>query len=127
MPKERILTANEIAEIDLSDRPFLHQQGSTVTRGFVNWLRVEEDRWRLDLRDIQYLDRVDQLWKPGHDADEYTSTIVHEFHFRMDDVNDIVSISGYGSVTHVGPDVENPWRRIHWPPTDYTPEGKLRG
>ena len=127
MSKERILTANEMEEIDLSGRPFLHQQGSTVTRGFVVGLTINDGDWDLSIRDVQYLDRIANVWQPGPAKDQYGSTIMHEFHFKIDDERNIVSLGGYGSETYVGPDVENPWRRIHWPPTDYTPEGKLRG
>lgn len=127
MAKERTLSPAEMAELDLSGRPFLHQQGSTVTRGFVVGFSIIDDRWVLGIRDVQVLDHTSQVWTPGPATDEYVGTIMHEFHFKTHKKTSVVSIGGYGSETHVGPAIENPWRRVHWPATDYTGEGKLRG
>lgn len=127
MAKERTLSPEEMAAFDLSGRPFLHQQGSTVTRGFVVGFSIDDDQWVLNIRGVQVLDHTSQMWTPGPATDEYSGTITHEFHFKIHDKTGVVSIGGYGSETYVGPDVENPWRRVHWPATDYTGEGKLRG
>lgn len=127
MVKERNLTPSEMANIDLSDRPFLHQQGSTVTRGFVVALQIDDDYWDLAVRDVQYLNRISEVWEPGPAADEYGGKIRYEAQFQLDEKTGVISIGGYAMETYVGPNVENPWRRVHWPATDYTGEGKLRG
>lgn len=127
MAKDRILKPDETAAIDLAGRPFLHQQGSTVTRGYVVSLNVEDGYWDLAVRDVQYLNRISQVWEPGPATDEYGGQIRHEAQFQEDAKTGVISIDGYAMETYIGPNVENPWRRVHWPATDYTGEGKLRG
>lgn len=127
MSKERVLTPEQLASMDMSGRPFLHQQGSTITRGFVVGLQIEDGYWDLSIRDVQYLNRDSQVWEFGPSTDEYGGQIMYDFQFQIDEKTGVISLGGYGMETYVGPNVENPWRRVHWPATDYTPEGKLRG
>lgn len=127
MKSEIQLTADDVLAIGLSGRPFLHQQGNTVTRGFVERFEIQNDFWGLHIKQVEYLDGATGVWTPDRETDTYGGTLSIHASFRKDASSNVVSIGGYGMVTHVGPDVENPWLGVDWPATDLTDGGALPG
>ncbi len=127
-------TAAEIVLLDLYDRPFLHEQGQTVTRGFVEFFEFDEDdRWSLFLRDTEYLHKDSGEWRPDCASDEYCGSIEHASFERYfsgrSPIFDIgLEITCYGIYIFVGPlfagaqlgesMAGDPWRNIDWPALD---------
>ena len=115
-----------VARLNLGGCAFLHQQGRVVCRGWVDRCVVEPGRWSLYLRSISHLDRLTRRWVKAKAKDEYGS-VFSDAHspFRRDVQTRILTISGYGMVTHIAPRGRAPWRRVDWPSTDSYPGGTM--
>ena len=105
-------------------RSFLHQQGATVCRGFVEKLTVGDDSWELIIRDIEYLDRTDHSWTLKLNRGDYGGSLDYSTFYLHADGR--IEISGYGMVIHVAPKLSEPWTEYHWPELDNYPGGPMR-
>ena len=105
-----------LKEYDLVGRPYLHEQGQYVGRGFVESLTVEDGRWTLAIRDIEYLNKSDETWRFDEDKDEYSGDCERTT-FRDTSLG-FFTISGYGAEVYIGPHTKAPWVEIDWPELD---------
>ncbi len=110
------LSAAQARSLDITGLAFLHEQGSTVTRGFVVALEVDAGSWTLRLRDVEALNKSAGGWEPEADVEEYRGHVGENTFVRYDD--GMLEISGYGMVTHVAPATADPWVDIDWPELD---------
>ena len=100
-------TLGDLLALDLEGRPFLQEQGNTVTRGFVRFLDVADDHWTLAIRDVEYLDKRTGRWTPDAPEDEYGGPAEHTAVTRLwGGQNPIIDrglqITCYGIFIHVG-------------------------
>jgi len=122
------LTLEAVAALDLGGRPFLHEQGQYIGRGFVTGLMLEDNRWTLEIRDVERLNKRIDVWEPDtvyNSDDEYTyGGMVSPTTFETIQ-NGMISIHGYGMIVHIAPQCENPWVDIDWPELDAFEGGPL--
>ncbi|MDH3742042.1 MAG: hypothetical protein OER56_10645 [Hyphomicrobiales bacterium] len=121
-------TVGEIIGIDLTGRPFLHEQGQVVLRGYVQSLDISADQWTLQLRDIEILDKNAGTWSLDEPAETFHGPMDHTTFYRCWDgptetSEPAVQICCYGSLVHIGLGLEDPWRGNQWPDldTDFLP------
>tara|TARA_R110001599_G_C11835356_1_gene618802 strand:+ start:64 stop:483 length:420 start_codon:yes stop_codon:yes gene_type:complete len=116
-------TLADLLDLDLEGRPFLQEQGNTVTRGFVRFLEADEGHWTLAIRDVEYLDKRTGLWAPDTPEDEYGGrldcTEVSRLWGGQPPIFDRgLQISCYGIFIHIGMSSDRPWRDNDWPELD---------
>ena len=116
-------TLGDLLALDLEGRPFLQEQGNTVTRGFVRFLDVADDHWTLAIRDVEYLDKRTGRWAPDAPEDEYCGPAEHTAVTRLwggqNPIFDLgLQITCYGIFIHVGVFSDRPWRDNDWPELD---------
>ncbi|MEO0546148.1 MAG: hypothetical protein AAF035_04290 [Pseudomonadota bacterium] len=111
------MSAETFSKLDLVGRPFLSEQGNTVTRGIVSGFRYDEVNWYLDLVQVDYLDKKTGRWNRRLETDEYTSAngmfgiaygdkeLTKELHLE---------IGGYGMTVFLGAHSETPWQSVVW-------------
>lgn len=119
------LTPETMEGLPLQGRAFLHQQGSTICRGYVERFYLTGDSWRLELRNVEAFDWNASEWRHEYEKDEYGGTIAPHSRFELDTDDGILSIYGYGAETHIGPECASPWSEIDWPETDSYPGGPM--
>jgi hypothetical protein len=107
---------SDLEGLDVADRPFLHEQGQYVGRGFAVSLSIAEGRWTLQLRDIERLRKAEGTWVPDDVFDEISGPV--ERTVVTGQSSDLVTISSYGGETILGPRVDDPWLEIDWPELD---------
>lgn len=100
----------------LTDRPFLHEQGQYICRGFVSRLIISDDSWTLKIRDIETLNKSNGSWQFDGEVDEYSGTIAPDT-FEIT-TNGFICIHGYGMEVHIAPLTSDPWQNINWPELD---------
>ncbi|WP_127562480.1 hypothetical protein [Nioella ostreopsis] len=110
-------STDEFAAFDLKDRPFLSEQGNTVTRGFIADFRIVPPGWDLNLRDVDYLDKKTRRWVRRRQHDIYSSSDEYFCQVFSDTTRSSethLEIGGYGFTVFVGPKMDAPWRSIQW-------------
>ena len=115
--------ARSLREIDLRGRPFLHEQGNVVTRGFVDFLELEEEHWVLHVRDVELLDKRAFAWVRDADADAYggalaRTSVTRWFRGLTPVFDDGIQIDCYGLLVHVGRASDDPFGDNDWPELD---------
>ncbi|WP_286828980.1 MULTISPECIES: hypothetical protein [Kordiimonas] len=121
------LSAEDVIARDIVGRPFLHEQGQFVCRGYVADFTVEGDYWTLKVRDVECLDKMAGQWRHDTDADEYGGSLSQYCSFVEDTIDDIICLSGYGMEINVGPECDSPWSEIDWPELDGYEGGPMTG
>lgn len=119
------LDPEKLEGLDLSGRPFLHQQGSAICRGFTTKLEVSETQWVLKLNQVEYLNKETSMWELKFSEDEYCGEINCHWAVTWYKDTDMFYIPGHGFETYVGPQTEAPWSDINWPSTGNFPGGKM--
>lgn len=123
-------TIEEIAAMDLASRPFLHEQGQIVLRGFVQSFKVSQEEWCMTVHKIEVLQKYAGVWSREEQTETYHGPI-KQTSFSCYSVKDRpklpinVNFSCYGSQFHIGMPADDPWRGNIWPEldTDYlTPD-----
>lgn len=116
--------------MDLTGRPFLHEQGQIVLRGFVKVFKVEQEKWSMTAHKIEVLQKYAGVWAAEEQAETYfgpteqTSFSCYRVRGRPK-LPISVNFSCYGSEFHIGMPADDPWRGNIWPEldTDYlTPD-----
>jgi hypothetical protein len=129
----RPCTPQELLAIDLYDRPFLHEQGNTVTRGFVRFFEVSGDHWQLHLHSIEIFNKSNLRWEPDCDEDTYGGTLdflrisrLFGGHHAIFDIG--IEIDGYAMTIFIGKASTDPWFDNDWPQldTELLPPGPMR-
>jgi hypothetical protein len=116
-------TIDQLVLLDLRDRPFLHEQGNSVTRGFVRFLSVDQSSWELVVRDVEYLDKRDGTWRPDAQEDRYGGDKEHAHIVRywsgLHPIFDVgIEINSYGAMVFIGVRSDRPWTDTNWPELD---------
>jgi hypothetical protein len=117
------VTPDKVDLPDLADRPFLHEQGQSICRGFVSRLSISDDYWTLDIRDVEFLNKSKGTWQFDRETDTYGGTVAANTVEVAPD--GFVCIQGYAMVVHIAPLTENPWQNINWPELDAWPGGPM--
>ena len=112
------LSPEDIADFPLSGRPFLHEQGQSVCRGFVVDFQIEDGSWTVTVRDVEYLDKLTGQWHREVDRDEYGDTLSNHASFEEDTEDNMICLTGYGIVIYVAPACDSPWQMVEWPELD---------
>ncbi len=121
------LSAEDVIAQNIVGRPFLHEQGNCVCRGYVAGFSTEGDHWTLAVSDVEYLDKWTDEWRHDATDDEYGGSLSAHSSFEEDTADGILTISGYGMVVYVGPDCDSPWSEIDWPELDGYDGGPMEG
>lgn len=121
------LDAEEVQALGLEGRAFLHEQGQAVCRGYVAAFNLDKTHWALDVRDVEYLDKLTGQWRQDAATDTYGGALAMHCSFEVDEVEGIVSLHGYGMVVHIAPEAEHPWQDIDWPELDGYEGGPMEG
>lgn len=111
----RALTMAEAAALPLAGRPFLHVQGRTVTRGRVTALKLTPPHWDLFLAEVDYLNRETGQWERKRETDDYGGQIESDRATLWE--SGLLTIHGYGMVTHIAPVEGPPSAYADWPET----------
>ncbi len=101
--------------LPLAGRPFLHEQGNTVMRGWIEAATITDTHWAITGRNMEYLDKYSGRWI-ADDVNDFAGTI-DQTCLEIDDTG-MVEIDCYGSVYHIAPPCEAPWAQIDWPELD---------
>lgn len=109
----------ELALLDLEGRPFLHEQGNAVTRGFVEALELDDTHWTLHLRDVQYLNKDGGAWEPPEPSDEYGGMIertscTRYWRGKAQKEEMGFELSCYGVYVQIGCVRDDPWGENIW-------------
>ena len=120
---ETRVSLDDLLLVDLWGRPFLHEQGNSVTRGFVESFWTDEDSWNLGVTDIEYLDKSSGHWQTDTLSDTYSGNVQHlsamrSWSGRLPIFDAGIELTGYGSYTFIGVASENPWQDNDWPELD---------
>lgn len=104
-------------------RPFLHEQGSWVTRGFVVQISFTDDAWALMVRDVEYLDKSSGQWSKDINQDVYGGPLSRtSFSFESpdpsQDFNHPFDVSCDGLYIYIGIVSKSPWADNDWPELD---------
>lgn len=121
---DKPLSPNTLAAIDLGGRPFLHEQGRFLGRGYVVNLEIGEDDWSLGVRDVEVFDPVHRTWSPEVDSDTYGGQIRSEYTFQQCSKTGLITLSGYAMAVYIAPP-EKSWHSVDWPETDIYPGGPM--
>ena len=70
-----LTTVDDIAGMDISDRPFLHEQGQVVLRGFVQSLEITGSDWHLHVRDVESLQKYAGIWTADEPLQEFCGDV----------------------------------------------------
>lgn len=128
MSQLEYLTPEAVLKLDLAGRPFLHEQGQYMGRGYVVDLLIEDDHWTLSIRDAEMLDKWTGEWKPDMQKDDFFADTyggkVSPTSFEASP-DGMISIQGYASIVHIAPLSDNPWVDIDWPELDDFEGGPL--
>lgn len=116
-----LLSLDVLLQLDLSNRPFLHEQGQYICRGYVVSLNLDDDRWTLNVRDIDYLRKSDGSWQPDCGKDSYSGNIGPNSFRGV--AEGLLTIMDHGLEIHIGPASDQPWSDIDWPELDALPGG----
>ncbi|MEM7597169.1 MAG: hypothetical protein AAF382_05675 [Pseudomonadota bacterium] len=111
------MSSEEFSELDLVGRPFLSEQGNTVTRGFVTGFRCDIQSWYLDLAQVDYLDKKTKQWNRRLETDEYTSdrdTFGVTYSDSTHTKELYLEIGGYGMSVFLGAKSDHPWKTLVW-------------
>lgn len=108
---------------DLTGRPFLHEQGNTVTRGTVCKFYKDGGHWGIVVRDVEYLDKTTGQWTFDVAETEYGGevsrlTVTHYQGRKKSSADEGVEIIDYGIFIYVGLKSDNPWQDTNWPELD---------
>ena len=112
-PQYYAASGSDLAALPLAGRRFLHCQGLSFCRGFVDAFRSLEDGWELDVRAIEYRNRQTGLWELKTERDEYCARIGHFSYYYW--LNGVIEINGYGLKTFIADSSESDWSDVHWP------------
>jgi hypothetical protein len=109
--------------LDLYGRPFLHEQGNTVTRGVVWFLEVDATHWQLVVTDVEFLDKTTGAWRPDDPEATYGGSIERSRAIRhwsgLNPIFDVgIELAGYGVFVFIGRRSANPWSENDWPELD---------
>lgn len=120
---EDVWPIDRLVQLDLYDRPFLHEQGNSVTRGFVRFLSIDDVSWHLFVRDVEVLDKRTGNWRPDMPEESYGGDrkhvhVVRYWSGRHPIFDTGIEISGYGIFIHIGVHSDRPWTDNHWPELD---------
>ena len=121
MPNQPI-TISELSSLHLEGRPFVQEQGQSLTRGFVAGFHADDETWRLNARDVEYFSGSRMEWLSDPD-DTYGGNLESHASFYRDSDTDMIELNCYGVVVYVGPACDSPWTEITWPQTDIEPIG----
>jgi hypothetical protein len=113
----------DIEGLDVAERPFLHEQGQYVGRGYVVSVSVDDGRWTLKLRDVERLRKSEGVWVPENVFDEFSGPL--ERTQVTGPSKGFITITGYGSEIILGPRAPDPWLEIDWPELDGYPGGPM--
>ena len=120
---ETKVSFEDLILIDLYARPFLHEQGNSVTRGFVQGLSVDDDHWHLHVYDVEFLSKDSGDWLHDAKTDHYSggcdqSSVSRYWSGRIPVFDVGIDLIGYGSFTFIGIRSDNPWQENDWPELD---------
>ncbi|MEL6862319.1 MAG: hypothetical protein AAGL11_10795 [Pseudomonadota bacterium] len=122
---ETRLSPGTLANIDVAGWSFLHQQGRALCRGRVIGLTCDEERWDLDLGQVEYWNWQTKCWETAKDEDEYGSSFGYAWQADLDPKTGIISLPGYAMETYLAPKSAAPWSDVEWPETDSYPGGPM--
>ncbi len=123
-----LATVDDIAGMDISDRPFLHEQGQVVLRGFVQSLEITGSDWHLHVRDVESLQKYAGIWTADEPLQTYGGPLAQTtFRICREELHPereaSLQVSCYGSLFHVAARLREPWVDNLWPAldTDFLP------
>jgi hypothetical protein len=110
------LTQDDLARLNITGWPFLHEQGYYICRGFVRSLMLSNSPWTLEVYAVETFQKSEQTWRPQHGEDAY-SAVLETSSFSLDPYGQLL-FSAHGMETYVGPNTQDPWSTIDWPELD---------
>ena len=89
-------------------------------------LRLDEESWSLDIRDVEVFDPITRHWSHETDADTYGGEIRSEHTVQRCPKTGLITLNGYASVVWIAPP-ERSWSSVDWPEGDVYPGGPMAG
>ncbi len=119
----KTVPVGEVLGTDFKDRPFLHEQGQVVMRGYVQSLEFSDTEWTLHMHDIELLQKYAGMWSDDDSLDTFHGPLERTSFFlcrskQRPASEPTVHLSCYGSMVHFGLILKDPWVDNHWPELD---------
>lgn len=108
--------------MDLTGRPFLHEQGNVVLRGYIKSFEITDGYWSMTSRDGELLDKQNYTWVKD-DVEDFGGHL--EYTYVDIDDDGMIDLSCYGSQYYIATQQDSPWSDVDWPELDGYPGGPM--
>ncbi|MEP5766111.1 MAG: hypothetical protein ABJ308_16050 [Halieaceae bacterium] len=113
---------DKLKGLDLTGRPFLHEQGNVVLRGFVKSFEITDEYWTMIGGNGELLDKDTYTWVT--DGEDSFGGNLDSTYSEIDD-DGMIDITCYGSQYYIAVRQDSPWSDTDWPELDGYPGGPM--